>query len=232
MDKNIVLHCADVMSGYQETAVIRNLYLDLYESEIVSIIGRNGVGKTTLLKTLFGNIPLLGGQIIFKDRDVSACSDIKRQKYGMAWSAQDTNVFSSLTVGDNLDIGTQYQGVKQVFFDTFPRIKERWEVEAGVLSGGERKILSFIRTLNQSAKLFMFDEPSEGVQQENIERISELLKQHICDNPTHTILVAEQNVTMAMAISTRILVMDHGKIIKQWDKSCFDKHHILKYIEI
>jgi urea transport system ATP-binding protein len=202
---------ADAISGgYGDIKVVQEQTLAVARGDILCITGRNGVGKTTLLKLLAGFLPLMSGTVTFDGNALDGLPPHRRAGLGIAYAPQENVVFPTLSVRDNLTLHlgrtdlTRYRAL----FDAFPKLETRLAQIAGTLSGGERKILSFCRAMAERAALTMLDEPSEGVQPENIGRMALAMKQHAAAGAA--LIVVEQNLALVTEIATRVMVLDHG----------------------
>lgn len=163
-----MLNVEHIRSGYGSISIIRDISFELKKGEIVSIIGRNGVGKSTLMKTLTGLIESKNGKIIFDGKDVTGLSASERAQQGIGYVPQGHGVFPFLNVEENLKIGAMIHRAERdknlaIAYAYFPRLYERRTQKAGTLSGGEQAMLSIARALIGRPKLMLLDEPSEGI---------------------------------------------------------------------
>lgn len=210
---NPILEIDDLSSGYKELVVIKGISFDISEGNAVCLTGRNGVGKTTLMKVISGSLPIFSGQIKFNGDDIGQLPEYKRHALGLSSAPQEKIVFDNLTVKENLTL--HYKDVDldryNVLFDKFPRISERLEQRAGTLSGGEKKLLSFVRVITEPTGLVLLDEPTEGVQAENID----LMKGIICDEKAEGrgFLIVDQNLPFLEGIADVTHLIDHGEQI-------------------
>jgi ABC-type branched-subunit amino acid transport system ATPase component len=205
----------DVVCGYADTMVVRGVSGRVGPKRVLGILGRNGVGKTTLLRALSGFLPVQQGRISWQGRDLSDCPPHRRVAKGLAYAPQENVVFGELSVADNLWLHLPRRDLARyaACFAQFPRLKERLDQRAGSLSGGERKLLSFSRTIGLDATLSMLDEPTEGVQPENIDRMALLIRERQAAGSSF--IVVEQNLAFLEAIADDVLVLDQGRCALQ-----------------
>ena len=201
-----------VTGGYGATTVVRAVGGAVTAGEACCILGRNGVGKTTLMRLLTGHLPLQSGSVRFDGRSLDGLPPDRRHALGLVYCPQERPVFDSLTVRENLTLmAAGDAGRYAPYFAAFPILEARMAQSAGTLSGGERKILSFVRGVAESGRLLLLDEPSEGVQQENVERMAGFLRE--AKAAGRALLIVEQNLAFALDIADRVIVMDHGEVV-------------------
>ena len=209
-----MLRLESVTAGYTDENIIHEVTLEVEKGEIVSIIGPNGSGKSTLMKSVFGLTRMRGGRIRFLGQDVTGKRPDELVRLGLAYVPQERNVFSSLTVKENLEMGgvslagemeERLEGVLELF----PRLAERLGQRAGTLSGGEQKMLAVGRAMVTRPSLLMLDEPSAAlspkVMGQLFAEIEEINRRGV------TILVVEQNAKRALAISNRGYILEMGR---------------------
>ena len=209
-----MLEVENLNAGYGPSQVLFDLTLNVKEKEIVSIIGRNGVGKTSTLKAVMGLIHTMSGSIRFDSAEMSGLPTYKRGRLGIAYVPDDRGIFVNITTAENLRIpliGHKMEGKDNLdlAFSLFPILKERWNQKAGTLSGGEQQMLTIARGLVVRPKLLMLDEISEGLAPEVIMNCCAAF--HKLKTET-SILLAEQDVRVAMEISDRVYVMLNGSV--------------------
>ena len=208
----MTLKLIEISGGYGQRLVHENISIDAASGEVIAIIGRNGTGKTTLAKLIAGELPLESGQIRLDGEEISLMRQWQRAKNGIAYMPQTEMVFDKLTVAENLalnsngDIETYELALK--VFPVFPR---RMNQVAGSMSGGERKLLGFIRTIIFGGKVLLFDEPSEGVQQENIDLMKQLIIRS-CSKGV-TCILCEQNLSFVLDVADRIAAIDSSGLL-------------------
>lgn len=227
-----VLRFDDVSCGYGDTIVVRGVSGQVAPGQVLGILGRNGVGKTTLMKALAGFLPLSGGSTVWGERDLCALPSHARLGLGIAYAPQENVVFGELSVDENLWLHVRgwRDDRYRALFQAFPRLAERRRQRAGSLSGGERKLLSFTRTLALGAPLSMFDEPTEGVQPENIDKMAALVKEAV--DAGRSFIVVEQNLTFLQAVATQVMVLDHGECVLAGDMRELDRERLERHLVV
>ncbi|WP_276998136.1 ABC transporter ATP-binding protein [Haloquadratum walsbyi] len=212
------LDITNLNAGYDGTPVIRDISFQVDTGEIVGIVGRNGVGKTTLLKTIMGLLKAESGRVIYHGEDMTEKSADAHAKRSIGYVPQGRDVFPDLSVKENLLIGesigesneTRYEQV----YDYFPILAERKTQSAGTMSGGQQQMLAIARALVGSPDLLLVDEPSEGVQPSIVQSITEDLRQ-INEEFDTTILFVEQNLSVIQGLADRCYAIDHGTIVDE-----------------
>ena len=208
-----------VNTFYGYSHILHDVSLEVNEGEIVVLLGRNGVGKTTTIKTIMGVQPPKSGKVVFCGEDISGLPPYRIARKGISLIPEDRRVIPNLTVYENLKLGSLVQGkVKdldsrlQGVFDYFPRLKERLKQEGGKLSGGEQQMLTIARGLMARPKLMLIDEPSEGLAPKIVQEIMEIIQKLQKDGVT--ILLVEQHAEMAMRLSDnlRAYVIEKGEV--------------------
>jgi branched-chain amino acid transport system ATP-binding protein len=208
-----VLELRHVSAGYGETVVIEDIDLRLELGECVSVIGRNGVGKTTLLATIIGHTTLHSGDVILDGQTLNGLPCYRRALAGIGFVPQEREIFPSLSVHENLNVAARPgQWTHQRVFELFPRLKERLANMGNQLSGGEQQMLSIARTLLTNPKILLMDEPTEGLAPILIESLTGVLARLRAENALSIILV-EQNSRVALNFSKRTIILDKGRIV-------------------
>jgi branched-chain amino acid transport system ATP-binding protein len=202
-----------VSAGYGETVVLEDINLAVTAGECISVIGRNGVGKTTLLATIMGHTTLHSGEIAIDGRSINRVPTYRRAAAGLGFVPQEREIFPSLTVLENLEVGERAgHWTKERVFELFPNLKERLGNRGNQLSGGEQQMLSIARALLTNPTVLLMDEPTEGLAPVVVEALTAVLVRLRSESNLSIILV-EQNSRVALEFSERTLVMDKGRIV-------------------
>ncbi|MCI8342809.1 MAG: ABC transporter ATP-binding protein [Firmicutes bacterium] len=211
-----MLNVDNINVYYGAIHAVKDVSFEVNENEIVTLIGANGAGKSTILKTISGLLRTKTGSINFVNEELKAIAPHKIVEKGLAHVPEGRRIFQQLTVEQNLEMGAYTRpgsefdaGIKKVY-DYFPRLKERRGQVAGTLSGGEQQMLAIGRALMSRPKLIMLDEPSMGLAPILVEQIFEIIKE--LHRAGTTVLLVEQNAQMALSIANRAYVLETGKI--------------------
>ncbi|QAA98382.1 MULTISPECIES: ABC transporter ATP-binding protein [Agrobacterium tumefaciens complex] len=232
MSGHAILNVSDLSGGYGSGIVLRNFSADFKGGEVHCVLGRNGVGKSTLLKLLAGEMKSASGTILFQDQDVATLSMSHRVRLGLSYAPQDRVVFNELTVAENLTLMRPSRSLApfEHYLETFPRLRERLNQKAGTLSGGEKKLLSISRTLAEERQLVLLDEPTEGVQYENVVKIGKLITER--KQAGAAIILVEQSLGIVESIGDKITVLDHGEIVAQGDQAELGTQQIATHLAV
>jgi branched-chain amino acid transport system ATP-binding protein len=202
-----------VSAGYGETVVLEDIDLSLTPGECVSVIGRNGVGKTTLLSTVMGHTTLHAGEVTLDGHRLNGVPCFRRALAGIGFVPQEREIFPSLSVRENLDIAARPGPWTHArIFELFPRLAERLDNMGNQLSGGEQQMLSIARALLTNPTILLMDEPTEGLAPVIVEALSAVLARLRADSALSIILV-EQNSRVALNFSPRTVILDKGRIV-------------------
>ena len=237
MSGEALIDVRGLRGGYGKTPILQGIDLAVKRGEIVGVIGRNGVGKTTMMRCLIGLIAAAAGTIRFKDRDITRTTADQRAQLGIGYIPQGRDVFPRMTVEENLRVGEligrdKPEKLHELVYEFFPILKVRRRQRAGTLSGGEQQQLAIGRALIGNPDLMLLDEPSEGIQPTIVADISNVMTRINRDLGT-TILFVEQNLDMIMAMTRRCYVMDKGRIIAEIQpEQLADREVIKRYLQI
>ena len=228
----MVLEVRNLTSGYGETDILQDVSMKLDENEIVSIIGPNGAGKSTLLKTIFGILKPRQGFVRLQDEEITGLSPDRIVRKGMSYVPQVDNVFHSLTIQENLEMGAfvrtdDYRDRLQEMYDLFPLLKDRRNQKVGRLSGGQRQMVAMGRALMLDPKVLLLDEPSASLAPMLVEMIFEKI---VDINKTGVaIVVVEQNARETLKISQRGYVLAMGrKVFEDTGKAILENEEVGK----
>ena len=213
----MLLSASDLRSGYATSDVLQDVGVTVEQGEVVGVLGRNGVGKTTLMKTLIGLLPARAGQIVFRDQDVTKLSADRRARLGIGYVPQGRGIFPQMTVRDNLRMGGLINASKKsldfdLVFGYFPFLKERLTQRGGTLSGGQQAMLAIARALVSSPDLLLLDEPSDGVQPNIVQEIGDFIK-ILNQEKGLTVLIVEQNIDLMQTVAKRAYALDKGRVV-------------------
>lgn len=214
-----MLKLEGVVAGYGATMVLQNFALNVDEGEMVAVLGRNGVGKTTMLRATLGAIPLTSGAVYFKGENISALPTYERSRRGIAYVPQGREIFPSLTVQENLLVaayGTKRSDDKarlDAMLREFPVLAEKRHDRGSSLSGGQQQILALGRALMTAPRMLLLDEPSEGIQPSIVNQIAEIVRK-IHKEQGITVILVEQNLDFAASIAPRACVVDKGEVVR------------------
>jgi len=204
---------------YGESIILRDVNLKVPPGKVVCLMGRNGVGKTTLLKSIMGLLRLRKGQIVFEDNDLTGYSPDKRAKFGMGYVPQGRDIFPQLTVHENLLLGIEARkeggsAIPDEVFDLFPVLKSMLNRKGGDLSGGQQQQLAIARALVGHPKLLLLDEPTEGIQPSIILEIAEAIRS-IKSRNSVSVLLVEQYLEFVLDLGDYYYIMEKGAIVSQ-----------------
>jgi urea transport system ATP-binding protein len=229
-----MLEVSDLHVSYGQSEVIHGISFEAKKNETLAIMGRNGMGKTTLFKSLIGILEAGKGNIKIDGKDVTSNESYQRVENGIAYVPQGRMIFPTLTVQENIESGMEVSGMKQIpddIYSLFPVLQEMRHRKGGNLSGGQQQQLAIARALVTNPKVLLLDEPTEGIQPSIIKDIANILNeiQKIRDI---TIIVSEQVLSFTMAIADRLIVIDKGNFIHEDLREDVDTEQISKYLSV
>ena len=230
------LSLVSLTSGYKNSVVLRDLSLTINAGDCVALLGKNGMGKTTLLKTIMGYLPKKSGTVHMNGVDVTRFPPYRLARAGIAYAPQEHALFQDLSILDNLRLGLADESVFDERFaeilPIFPVFETRLKQYAGTLSGGEQKMLLVARALLMRPSVILLDEITEGLQPSIIDRLAEALLWERTRHGT-TMLIVEQNVPFALKVADRYLLLKQGEIIEDGDAKGIDvKETIFAHLRV
>jgi urea transport system ATP-binding protein len=228
-----VLNVTNLHVGYGQSEVIPGLSFAAGQNEIVGVMGRNGMGKSTLFKALIGLLPPRAGTIVLGGKDITAQEAHLRVAAGLAYVPQGRMIFPTLTVEENIETGlrSRKEAIPPEIYRFFPVLQEMKKRRGGNLSGGQQQQLAIARALASHPKVLLLDEPTEGIQPSIIKELAQILKD-IRNTQGLTIVVSEQVLSFALEIADRLLVLDRGRIIQESRRQDVDPGAIARLLSI
>lgn len=212
-----LLHVDDLQAHYGKSHILRGVSFSVARGEVVSLLGRNGSGRSTALKAIMGLLPPSAGRVSLDGRELAGAKPHAICRAGLAYVPEEREVFANLTVDENLRMGEQppVQGARrwtvQQMFDYFPRLKERRGTKAGSLSGGEQQMLTICRSLLGNPLAILIDEPTEGLAPKIVAQVGECIQD--MRRQGVSVVLVEQKLAIALKVSSRVCVMGHGRIV-------------------
>ena len=227
-----------VMAGYDGSMVLYDVALEAQKGKIVGILGRNGVGKSTLLKTIMGLLSVKEGEIFFDEKKIKGMPIDKRARLGIGYVPQGREIFTSLTVEENILLGFEMMGkegknrkIPEEVYQWFPVLQKMLHRKGGDLSGGQQQQLAIARAYVGQPEILLLDEPMEGIQPSIIQLIQEVIMKIAREKNIGVILV-EHNVDLALATADYVYVMDHGHMVVEGDTKAIDLQEIEKHLVV
>jgi ABC-type branched-subunit amino acid transport system ATPase component len=228
----MTLEAHNITAGYGPITVLRDVSMQVASGEILGVLGRNGMGKSTLIRCLCGLIRPDTGRIVFDGQDITSIAPHERARLGMTTVVQGRGMFAKLTVRESLEMGRIASGrarrsrVDEVL-DYFPRLKERLNQSAGTLSGGEQQMLAIGRGLMTDPTLMLLDEPSDGIMPVLVNQIADILVAINGDERT-TLVIVEQNVPMLFRMTDRFIILEKGQIVTSGSREQIAASDVMK----
>jgi len=213
----MLLELSDVTVSYGQTPVLFGVNMVINQGDIACLLGRNGVGKTTLLRSVIGLNKVLSGNIVFDADEITKIPTYKRARYGIAYIPQGREIIPYLSVLDNLKLGMsagqkKYRKIPDEIFEFFPMLKQHLSRQGGLLSGGQQQQLAIARGLMSNPKMMLLDEPTEGIQPSIVQEIEDTLKR-INREKGITLIVVEQKVDFAKQLAQKFFIMEKGAVV-------------------
>ena len=224
----------DLHAAYGQSEVLHGLTFSVAPGEIVAVMGRNGMGKTTLMKTLMGLVPVKAGSIQVEGADVAGLKSHARVAKGLAYVPQGRMIFSTMTVQENIETGLTVTGTRKVpqdLYDMFPVLLEMKGRRGGNLSGGQQQQLAIARALASRPKVLLLDEPTEGIQPSIIREMGRTLKA-IRDARGLSIVVSEQVLSFALDVADRVIVLENGSIVHEAPRDGIDEAAVARFLSV
>jgi len=227
-----MLKVSNLHAAYGTVPVLTGVELDLGKGEILALLGRNGVGKTTLMKALIGLLRPTEGTVELDGSAIEGLAPHRIARLGIAYVPQGRGIFAKLTVRENLLVGTRAQrngagGIPDEVFSYFPILQERLAQAGGTLSGGEQQMLAIARALCGRPSVLLLDEPSEGIQPTIVQELGRIIGR-ISETSGMSVLLVEQNIDLALEASRRCLVMEKGRIVHEGAPEDFRDESVLR----
>jgi len=229
-----MLEVRNLSVAYGQSRVLHAIELSVRPGEIVAMVGRNGMGKSTLMKSLIGVLPAVSGQVLIDGHDVAALPSHARVACGLAYVPQGRQIFGTMTVKENIETGLIVTGkrvISEELYEIFPVLKEFTNRRGGNLSGGQQQQLAIARALASDPKILLLDEPTEGIQPSIIKDIAKVLKK-IRDLRNLCIVVCEQVLSFVLDVADRILVMENGRIVHADSRDQVDEAAIARFLAV
>jgi urea ABC transporter ATP-binding protein UrtE len=230
-DPTALLTVEGLRSGYGGKPVLQGVDLSVRDREVTAVIGRNGVGKSTLMKAVIGLLPTTDGTIRFNGSNIGAETPHERARRGIGYVPQGRDVFPRMSVEENLRVGLNISGARTADFESvyayFPILKERRRQAAGTLSGGQQQQLAIGRVLVGQPALLLLDEPSEGIQPSIVQDIARIVVE-LNQKTGLTVVLVEQNIDMVRAMAQRCYVMDKGRVIAELTAAMLDDSEVVR----
>ncbi|WP_411847395.1 urea ABC transporter ATP-binding subunit UrtE [Roseibacillus persicicus] len=225
-----------VQVSYDESLILRGVDISAPKNSVVSLLGRNGVGKTTALKSIMGIVPLTAGEITFEGNSLTGKNTEKRSRAGIGYVPQGRDIFPNLSVWENLKVSISVHGQAardrlDEVYELFPVLAEMKERKGGVLSGGQQQQLAIGRALLTNPSLLILDEPTEGIQPSIIDQIEDAIL-HLKKTSEMTILLVEQYLDFAKSVSDHFYIMERGSVVERGEIALLSDELVAQYLSV
>ncbi|GIP15948.1 ABC transporter ATP-binding protein [Paenibacillus montaniterrae] len=231
-----MLSVKHIEAGYGESIILRDISLEVKPGQVVCLMGRNGVGKTTLTKTIMGTIKAKSGSIIYDEQNITKLAPYERAKLGIGYVPQGREIFAQLSVQENLLLGLEASrdrknGVPASAIDKFPVLPSMYQRKGGDLSGGQQQQLAFARALASKPKLLLLDEPTEGIQPSIVYDIQEVIRS-IKQQGDTAILLVEQSIEFVKSVADYYYILEKGAIVAEGSIDTFDDSVVRQHLVV
>lgn len=237
-DESLLLQVRAVCSGYDESTILKSVSIDVPEKKAVALLGRNGVGKTTLLNTILGLVNANSGSIEFNGETIHKMPSDKRARLGIGYVPQGRDIFPGLTVGENLNVSLRVsragkEGADRLesVYELFPVLKDMLKRKGGVLSGGQQQQLAIGRALLLNPKLLILDEPTEGIQPSIIDQIEDAIYA-IRKKGEMSVILVEQYIDFARNACDSFYILERGSVVQSGEIALLDDAMVAKYLTV
>jgi branched-chain amino acid transport system ATP-binding protein len=216
-----LLRIENLHAHYGKSHILHGVNFSVARNEVVSLLGRNGSGRSTTMKAIMGLVPPTSGRILLRERELAGARPYAICRAGIAYVPEEREVFANLTVEENLRMGEQaappgaHCWTVEQMYDYFPRLKERRDTKAGSMSGGEQQMLTICRSLLGNPHVILIDEPTEGLAPKIVAQVAECIKD--MHSKGVSVVLVEQKLVIALKVSSRVCVMGHGRIVYEGD---------------
>lgn len=232
-----LLQTKELQAAYGQSMILWGVDMNVEAGKVTTVMGRNGVGKTTLMRTIMGLVPTAAGSIEFDKTDISAMPTHHRVKHGIGYVPQGREIIPKLTVWENISIGTEARadGIRtfdeEEIYSLFPILSTFRNRLGGNLSGGQQQQLAIARALVGNPKMLILDEPTEGIQPSITIEIADVLK-HLVQTKGLTVLLVEQKLDFARRLTDNYYIMDRGRVVEKADKDTIDYDRLKSFLSV
>ncbi len=238
-DGEILLNIENLSAGYDASLILKNVNMVVPRNQVVALLGRNGVGKTTLLNSILGLVPASGGSMAFDGKRIDSLAPDQRARLGIGYVPQGRDIFPGLSVWENLNVSLRVVGAKgadaeerlQNVYELFPVLKDMLKRKGGVLSGGQQQQLAIGRALLLNPRLLILDEPTEGIQPSIIDQIEDAIYA-IKKKGSMSVILVEQYLDFAKNASDAFYILERGSVVQEGSIDLLDDDLIARYLTV